>query len=54
MDNYLLELCEKYCLPNEIEGKTIIEIGSFNVNGSFRDILIKMNPLSYLGTDIQL
>jgi len=53
MDHYLLELCETHCLPNEIEGKTIIEIGSYNVNGSFKDILMKMKPLSYLGTDIK-
>jgi SAM-dependent methyltransferase len=53
MDKYLIDLCENLCLSNEIENKTILEVGSRNVNGSFRDVLIKMKPLSYIGVDIQ-
>jgi SAM-dependent methyltransferase len=52
MDSYLMKLCENFCLSSEIENKEIIEVGSYNVNGSFRDILMKMKPLSYIGVDI--
>jgi SAM-dependent methyltransferase len=52
MDKYLIDLCNDLVLSNEIENKTILEVGSYNVNGSFRDVLMKMKPLSYIGVDI--
>jgi len=36
----------------EVDGKKIIDIGSFNVNGSGRDALVNYHPASYLGVDI--
>ena len=36
----------------EIEGKKILEVGSRNVNGSLREILMQYKPYSYLGIDI--
>jgi len=53
MDNYLIDLCTNLCLSNEIENKTILEVGSRYVNGSFRDVLLNMKPLSYYGVDIE-
>lgn len=53
MDPYLMELCEKHVKKSDIEFKEVIEVGSYNVNGSFRDIIEKHNPLLYLGTDIK-
>ncbi len=36
----------------DIHNKKILEIGSSNVNGSARDIIIKFNPSEYIGCDI--
>lgn len=38
---------------NEIEGKRIIEIGSLDVNGSLRPIIMLGNPAEYIGIDIE-
>jgi predicted SAM-dependent methyltransferase len=37
----------------EIEGKKIIEIGSYDVNGSLRSIIESSNPAKYIGVDIE-
>jgi SAM-dependent methyltransferase len=39
---------------NEIEGKRVLEVGSCNVNGSFRPIIEKYGPREYIGVDIAL
>jgi len=36
----------------EINGKKIIEVGSYNVDGSLRDIFKDWNPAEYIGVDI--
>jgi SAM-dependent methyltransferase len=41
-------------LTNElVHGKAILEVGSYNVNGSLKDIIIKFNPKLYVGVDIR-
>src|SRR5579859_2787949 len=35
----------------EVFGKSVIEVGSYNVNGSFRDHIMYYAPASYLGVD---
>jgi SAM-dependent methyltransferase len=37
----------------EIEGKSVIEVGSYNVNGSLKDHILKMKPKEYVGVDVQ-
>jgi SAM-dependent methyltransferase len=37
----------------EVKGKRIIEIGSYNVNGSLRPIIESWGPAEYLGVDIE-
>lgn len=53
MDPKLMELCAQHTQPEEIQGKSIIDVGSYDINGSFRSILEPMNPLRYLGVDIE-
>jgi len=43
------------CLnKSEVEGKRIIDVGAYNINGSFRATLEKLNPKEYVGVDIEL
>jgi len=37
---------------SEIKGKSVIEVGSYNVNGSLRTYITSLKPQSYLGVDI--
>ena len=37
----------------EVEGKRIIEVGSNDINGSLRPIVLSFNPAEYVGVDIQ-
>ena len=39
--------------PEQVTGKRVVEVGACNVNGSARDAITVMDPLSYLGTDAQ-
>jgi SAM-dependent methyltransferase len=52
MDGYLMNLCEDFCKTNEIENKKVLEVGSYDVNGSFRSIIEPLNPSEYIGIDI--
>ncbi|MBU0502973.1 MAG: class I SAM-dependent methyltransferase [Candidatus Omnitrophota bacterium] len=36
----------------EIYGKRVLEVGSYNVNGSIRPLIEKYNPKEYIGVDI--
>lgn len=39
--------------PSEISGKEVLEVGSQNVNGSPREVLVPMGPKKYIGIDFQ-
>jgi len=43
----------KYLKKSEIENRRVIEIGSYNVNGSLRPDIMKYSPSKYLGIDIE-
>ncbi|MFH0764093.1 MAG: class I SAM-dependent methyltransferase [Candidatus Omnitrophota bacterium] len=49
-----LSFIQKNANKDEIFGKTVIEIGARNVNGSCRSYIESLKPSSYLGTDIQM
>ena len=42
----------KYLKKSEVENRRVIEIGSYNVNGSLKPDIIKYLPEKYLGIDI--
>lgn len=54
-------MCTKNCLrfgwrnirKEDVEGKRVIEVGSYNVNGSLRDFVLSFKPSKYIGVDIQ-
>jgi len=43
----------KYLKPEEIRNKDILEVGSYNINGSLRTYLLENKPSKYIGVDIQ-
>ncbi|MGD0237782.1 MAG: methyltransferase domain-containing protein [Syntrophorhabdales bacterium] len=47
-----LTFAEVYLREKEVKGKAVLEIGSYDVNGSLRSIVENMLPKSYIGVDI--
>lgn len=53
-------MCHSSCIifaalnltSDEVEGKKILEVGSFNVNGGLRDLITALKPAEYIGIDI--
>jgi len=43
----------RYLPPGSVEGKQVLEIGAYDVNGSCRQLLMARGPAHYLGTDMQ-
>ena len=39
--------------PPDVEGARVVEAGAYDYNGSVRDAILAMVPLSYTGTDCQ-
>ena len=48
----VLEFVRSTIHPNEIRGARVLEVGSRNINGSVRDILLPMRPQTYVGIDL--
>ena len=54
-------MCTKVCMSfgksnlseDDIKGKDVIEIGSYNVNGSIRGFVTSLNPNKYIGVDMR-
>lgn len=53
MNKACLEFGHRVLTAAEVTGKTVIEVGSLNVNGSLRDHVMQLRPASYVGVDIQ-
>ena len=52
MHESVLQFVSGCLYRNEVEGKSVLEVGSYNVNGSVRGLVMAYEPLSYLGIDI--
>jgi SAM-dependent methyltransferase len=39
---------------NDVEGKTVIELGALDVNGSLRPIIESLKPSKYIGVDLRI
>jgi len=48
-----LEWGKQNLTKKNIKGKRVIEVGSYNVNGSFRDFIAPLEPIEYIGTDMR-
>ncbi len=54
MHNSVIEFVRRTATKVEIENKLILEIGSYNVNGSVRSVIEPLAPAGYIGTDLRL
>ena len=48
-----VEFGREFLTQDEVEYKDVLEIGSKNINGSLRNIILDMNPSSYIGIDLE-
>ena len=53
MDDEVLHTIDLIVTAVDIVGKSVLEVGSRNVNGSARTIIEKYDPIEYIGIDIQ-
>lgn len=53
MNKICLNFGRRALNQEDIEGKTVLEVGSMNMNGSYRNMIMNFKPLSYLGIDIK-
>jgi SAM-dependent methyltransferase len=48
-----IQFAISHILRQDVHGKSVLEVGSYNINGSFRDHIRYFAPASYLGVDAQ-
>jgi SAM-dependent methyltransferase len=51
MNKVTLDFIQKYTTHEMIQGKSVLEIGSLNVNGSIRPYIESLSPRCYIGID---
>jgi SAM-dependent methyltransferase len=47
-----IRFAETCVREEEVKGKQVVEVGARNINGSFRPIIERFQPLRYLGVDL--
>jgi SAM-dependent methyltransferase len=52
MHQSVLDFVARTLTPEDVHGKSVLEVGSANVNGSVRPQIEAMGPSSYLGIDL--
>ena len=53
MNQNVLDFAHKHLSSIDIKGKRVLEIGSYNVNGTIRDVIEPMEPMKYVGVDVR-
>jgi len=53
MHNTAMVFIQTVLSHHPVEGKSVLEVGAYNVNGSVRDWVEKERPVSYVGVDLQ-
>jgi SAM-dependent methyltransferase len=48
-----LDFCRKAIGPEDVRGKSVLEVGALDVNGSARPIVEAFGPSRYVGVDLQ-
>lgn len=48
-----LEFVKRVVSPGEVEGRAVLEVGAYDVNGSARAVLGPMAPATYVGVDLE-
>lgn len=49
----VMEFVSKVVQPLDVLGKHVLEVGSYNVNGSVRPLIEHFGPAKYIGTDMR-
>jgi hypothetical protein len=52
MHESVLAFCSRVITPGDVQGKSVLEVGSANVNGSVRPQIEAMGPATYTGVDL--
>jgi SAM-dependent methyltransferase len=51
--DYAIEWAKEHILRCEVEGKRVLEVGAYDINGSLRDVIEPLKPTEYVGTDLR-
>ena len=54
MDGCVLHIAEKFLTEEIVKGKAILDVGSYNVNGTLHSVVDKFYPSEYVGVDIEI
>jgi len=49
-----LDFISGYLTEDEVRGKSVLEVGSLDVNGSARQLVTRLGPAGYVGVDMEL
>ncbi|MGK7903945.1 MAG: class I SAM-dependent methyltransferase, partial [Hormoscilla sp.] len=53
-DQSCIDFANKTLKSEDVKGKSVIEVGSYDINGSLRSIVESLQPLTYKGVDIEM
>lgn len=53
MHESVIQFAEQHISREDVAGKRVLEVGSYNVNGSLRPIVEALGPALYLGSDMR-
>lgn len=53
MNKTVLSWGRKFLTKADVDGKRILEVGSYDINGTIRDVIVPLLPAEYIGADIR-